>query len=149
MNLDICHGLEVTFVLCINDCIYVCAVSPEGSVEVEAMNGTLLYDPNEPAILTCTARGGPSNTYTWFFNGGLIENERIDTLNLDEVEGGNYVCQVSNAAGSGSANIVLTGKDSHSVMYIHYNHSKRDLKKFCMLCRRKCTVYNPISCILS
>ena len=96
---------------------------------MEAMNDTLLYDPNEPAILTCTARGGPSNTYTWFFNGALIANERTDTLSLSEVEGGSYVCQVSNTAGSGTANIVLTGKDSHSVMYIHYNHSNRHLKK--------------------
>ena len=88
---------------------FVHTVSPEGSVEVESMNNTLLFDPNEPAVLTCTARGGPGNTYRWFFNSGLIEDERADNLNLIEIEGGNYVCRVDNAAGSGSTSILLTG----------------------------------------
>ena len=86
------------------------AVSPEGSVTVEAVNMTLLYDPNEPATLTASmASGGPNNTFMWFLDGDLI-NETSNTLVFNEVEGGEYTCQVSNAAGNENASITLTGK---------------------------------------
>ena len=86
-----------------------CAVSPEGSVTVEAVNMTLLYDPNESATLNCMASGGPNNTFMWFLGGDLI-NETSNTLVFSEVEGGEYTCQVSNAAGNENASITLTGK---------------------------------------
>ena len=70
---------------------------------------TLLYDPNEPATLNCVASGGPNNTFMWFFDGELIENELDDTLALSEVEGGEYTCRVSNVAGSENASVILTG----------------------------------------
>ena len=84
-------------------------MSPEGSVSVEAVNMTLLYDPNEPAALNCMASGGPNNRFMWYLDGELI-NETSNTLVLSEVEGGGYTCQVSNAAGSENASIILTGK---------------------------------------
>ena len=70
---------------------------------------SLLYDPNETATLNCMASGGPNNTYIWFLDGELL-NEASSTLVLNEVEGGNYTCQVSNAAGRENASIILTGK---------------------------------------
>ena len=70
---------------------------------------TLLYDPNEPATLNCMASGGPNNTFMWFLDGELIEMELSNTLNLIQVEGGEYTCEVSNAAGSESASLVVTG----------------------------------------
>ena len=70
---------------------------------------SLLYDPNEPATLNCMASGGPNNTYMWFLDGELL-NEASSTLVLNEVEGGKYACQVSNAAGRENASIILTGK---------------------------------------
>ena len=70
---------------------------------------TLLYDPNEPAALNCMVSGGPNNTFMWYLDGELI-NETSNILALSEVEGGEYTCQVSNAAGSENASIILTGK---------------------------------------
>ena len=84
-------------------------VSPEGSVVVEAANMTVLFDPNEEATLNCQASGGPNNTFLWFFEGEVIERAATDILNLNQVEGGEYTCQVSNAAGSENAKLVLTG----------------------------------------
>ena len=84
-------------------------MSPEDSVTVEAVNMTLLYDPNEPTALNCIASGGPNNTFMWYLDGELI-NETSNTLVLSEVEGGEYTCQVSNDAGSENASIILIGK---------------------------------------
>ena len=76
---------------------------------VEAVNMTLLYDPNESVTLNCMASGGPNNTFMWYLDGVLIEDEVDNTLTLSEVEGGGYTCQVSNAAGRENASITLTG----------------------------------------
>ena len=84
-------------------------MSPEGSVTVEAVNMTLLYDPNESTTLNCMASGGPNNTFMWYLDGEL-RNETSNTLVLSEVEGGEYTCQVINAAGRENASITLTGK---------------------------------------
>jgi membrane carboxypeptidase/penicillin-binding protein PbpC len=92
------------------------AVSPKGSVTVEAVNMTLLYDPNEPAALNCMASGGPNNTFMWFLDGDLI-NETSNTLVFNEVEGGEYTCQVSNAAGNENASITLIGK--YIIIMVH------------------------------
>ena len=94
----------ITCMHCIN-----LTVSPEGSVEVSSLNETVLYDPNVAAALKCTARGGPDNSFQWLFNNQVIVNERAEILNLGEVEGGSYTCQVSNAAGSERATILITG----------------------------------------
>ena len=76
---------------------------------MEVLNKAVLFEPNEPASLTCEADGGPNNTYVWFLDSEVIEDRITDTLNLNQVEGGNYTCQVRNAAGSESASIILTG----------------------------------------
>ena len=88
---------------------FLLTVSPEDSISVEAVNMTLLYGPNEPAALNCMASGGPNNTFMWYLDGELI-SETANTLVLDEVEGGKYACQVSNAVGSENSSITLTGK---------------------------------------
>ena len=85
-------------------------VSPEGSVEVEAVNMSVLFDPNEEATLHCRASGGPNNTYLWFFNGEVIQGATTDVLSLNQVEGGEYTCQVNNAAGSENVKLLLTGQ---------------------------------------
>ena len=76
---------------------------------VEAVNMTLFLDPNESATFNCMASGGPNNTFMWFLDGKLIKNEIDNTLILSDVEGGEYTCQVSNAAGKENASIILTG----------------------------------------
>ena len=73
------------------------------------MNQVVLFQANEPTTLHCNARGGPNNTFLWFFNDVTIQNASMDVLKLDEVEGGEYTCRVSNAAGSDEAKMTLTG----------------------------------------
>ena len=83
-------------------------VSPEDSVEL--VTERILFNPNEEAILNCRASGGPNNTFLWYFNDEIIERETTDILNHDEVEGGEYTCQVTNIAGSENDSVVLIGK---------------------------------------
>ena len=73
-----------------------------------ALNTTLFLDPNESATLNCMASGGPNNTFMWFLNGELIKDKVDSTLTLSDVEGGEYTCQVSNAAGKENTSIILT-----------------------------------------
>ena len=48
--------------------------------------------------------GGPSNTFQWKRNGNIIGNDSmLEVLDIDAFSGGNYICTVSNTAGSGSA----------------------------------------------
>ena len=83
-------------------------MSPEGSVavspemEIAVVGGTVTF--------TCSAQGGPDNTYQWQNDGQDLMNEADTTLtvsNISAMNGGNYTCVVSNAAGSDSATAVL------------------------------------------
>ena len=71
----------------------------------------MLFNPNEAAILNCRASGGPNNTFLWLFNSEIIVGVTNSILNLNEVEGGEYTCQVSNIAGSENDSIVLVGRN--------------------------------------
>ena len=84
------------------------AVSPEGSVsvspemEIAVVGGTVTFN--------CSAQGGPDNTYQWQNDGEDLMNETDTTLtvsNISAINGGNYTCVVSNAAGNDSATAVL------------------------------------------
>ena len=83
-------------------------MSPEGSVSVSpemaiaVVGGTVTFN--------CSARGGPDNTYQWQNDGEDLMNETDTTLtvsNITAMNGGNYTCVVSNAAGNDSATAVL------------------------------------------
>ena len=83
-------------------------MSPEGSVavlpemEIAVVGGTVTF--------TCSAQGGPDNTYQWQNDGQYLTNETDTTLtvsNIFAMNGGNYTCVVSNAAGNDSATAVL------------------------------------------
>ena len=91
------------------------AVSPEGSVELTSINNRTLYLPDEEVTLNCNARGGPNNTFTWFFDDEVIQNT-MDTLTIHSVEGGQYTCQVSNTAGSENASITLIGISNYILL---------------------------------
>ena len=84
------------------------AVSPEGSVavspemEIADIGGTVTF--------SCSAQGGPDNTYRWQNNGRDLMNETDTTLivsNIAAMSGGSYTCEVINAAGNDSATAVL------------------------------------------
>ena len=84
------------------------AVSPEGSVvvspemEIAVVGGTVTF--------TCSAQGGPDNTYQWQNGGQDLMNETDTTLTVSTISamnGGSYTCVVRNAAGNDSATAVL------------------------------------------
>ena len=65
---------------------------------------------NDNVTLTCSNDGGPDNTYGWMKNGAVLDGETGDTLTLTAINassGGDYTCNVSNAAGSDSGNVML------------------------------------------
>ena len=62
---------------------------------------------------TCYADGGPGNTYEWL---RLRDNSVVSTVqeltldNTDPLDGGEYQCNISNAAGSDTAMTTLNGE---------------------------------------
>ena len=73
------------------------------------MEKTVSFGGN--ATFTCSAEGGPGNTFTWLKDGASIPGETLETLFLEDINatihGGNYTCVVNNTAGSDSASAVL------------------------------------------
>ena len=80
-------------------------VSPEGSVEVSPLNET--FDRGDNVTFTCSARGGPDNTFQWLRNGTELVNEFIFIPAISFMDGNEYTCVVSNAAGSESVSTFL------------------------------------------
>jgi protein tyrosine phosphatase len=78
----------------------VITVSPLGSVFItpqtnNSFNGSLV-------TLTCNARGGPSNTFTWTYlrTEEVVSNQSVYEFVSDVSTGGIYQCSVQNEAGS-------------------------------------------------
>ena len=70
----------------------------------ESLNNT--YNRGDTALLQCTSRGGPNNTYQWLTNDSYIDGEVSENLTLSNVtalSGGEYTCLVSNEAGNDNA----------------------------------------------
>ena len=91
--------------------IFVCflsPVSPEGSVEVSPLNQT--FNQGDTVTFTCSARGGPDNTFQWLRNGTELVNETSERLFIPAIifmDGNEYTCVVSNAAGNESVSTFL------------------------------------------
>jgi len=86
------------------------AVSPEGSVMVMPITSNNQVGGNR--VLTCEARGGPSNLFIWTRARDNMEFENNGTFNFsisNSFVGGLYSCNVSNAAGSESSEVVVNG----------------------------------------
>ena len=83
-------------------------MSPEGSAAVSPSMDITTIRGN--VTFSCLAQGGPENEYQWQHNGVDLINKTVNTLNIDDigaVNGGNYTCVVSNAAGNDSATATL------------------------------------------
>ena len=83
-------------------------MSPEGSVAVSPK--MVIADVGGTVTFNCSAQGGPDNTYQWQNDGSDLMNETDTALivsNITAMNGGNYTCVVSNAAGNDSATAVL------------------------------------------
>lgn len=77
------------------------SVSPEGSVTVTPRNTTVSV--GDDVTLTCSAQGGPNNTFEWQHETMPI-NVTTAFLTIPSIsvsEGGDYICTVRNTAGSG------------------------------------------------
>lgn len=99
-------------------------VSLKDSVQIEGNDGLVKY--GEEVIFSCTANGGPNNTYQWTVNGDpLVESDGLSITNdiqdsysnstlriasVDRTTAGNYTCVVSNSGGKDSASIMVIGK---------------------------------------
>ena len=67
--------------------------------------------------LTCTAQGGPDNTFQWTLQGQVVSNSfQLQFPSITGSDGGDYTCTVTNAAGSGSIIATITG---NIVMHNH------------------------------
>ena len=83
-------------------------VSPLATVEPTSVNQT--HSRGDVAILMCTSRGGPDNTYQWQANDTDIPGETMKMLmraDVDASTGGMYTCVVTNAAGNDSDSTFL------------------------------------------
>ena len=84
-------------------------VSPAGSVR--ATPDTLNASPNELSRFTCSAEGGPGNTFQWTYTrySSTIANEPLLLRTSRAIVGGDYQCRVSNQAGNEAVNVTLNG----------------------------------------
>jgi len=84
------------------------AVSPQGGVRVSPEMVIAYIEGN--VTFSCSAQGGPDSEYQWQYNGVDLMDQTNTTLTIDNigaVNGGNYTCVVSNAAGNDSATATL------------------------------------------
>ena len=85
-------------------------VSPFGSIFISpqitnSFNGITV-------TLTCNARGGPMNQFTWTYQrtGEQVSNQSVYQFTSSIYTGGDYECLVSNNAGNQTNNATVNGK---------------------------------------
>ncbi len=91
-------------------------MSPGDSVVISIENGTA---GGRDVILMCTAQGGPNNSYVWMGPLDYMTNDSFDgntlvIMNLTAESGGDYVCMVTNEAGSGMDMVTVNGRFTQS-----------------------------------
>ena len=82
--------------------------------------GNNRYPQGEQLVLNCQSEGGPQLEYSWIFSGNVIAN--ASTLTFDNVNasnGGDYICNVTNNAGSQSDTFTV-----YSELVCMKNHSQ-------------------------
>lgn len=85
-----------------------------GSVLAEPM--VINANDSGNATFTCSAMGGPGNTFSWteLRRAAVIANGfELILENIMASDGGQYQCLVENIAGNDSVNVTLNGKLSH------------------------------------
>ena len=94
-----------------------CIVSPAGSVR--ATPETINASPNESSRFTCSAEGGPGNTFQWTYtrDNTTVSNEPLLLRTSTAMVGGDYQCHVSNQAGNEAINVTLNGKGLQLLLY--------------------------------
>ena len=83
----------------------------------------MVIDSNDTAFFSCMAMGGPDNNFTWYYNGQEVSGDttiiiiiivtddatysQLTINNATAMNGGDYTCNVSNAAGHDTATGML------------------------------------------
>ena len=84
--------------------------------------GDNTYTQGQQLQLNCSSEGGPQLEYTWIFSDGVIPNQNTNTLTIDNVNttnGGNYTCNVTNAAGVDNDTITVYS-ELLVILFIHF-----------------------------
>ena len=87
-------------------------MSPLGSVVITPP-GVNATERGREHTLTCSAEGGPGNTFSWVKlgeNGTLSDSPELVVNITGASVGGRYQCTVENLAGSDSATAVVNGE---------------------------------------
>ena len=71
---------------------------------------SICANKTEQVMFTCSATGGPGNTFRWeeALSGGFITDEEVLTIVATKTQ--EFICIVENAAGSDSGTATLSGK---------------------------------------
>ena len=75
--------------------------------------GETLYRQGEQLQLNCSSEGGPVLEYIWLLSSDIIPNVNTSTLTIDNVNtthAGDYICNVTNDAGTDSDTITVYSK---------------------------------------
>ena len=81
--------------------------------------GENLYNQGEQLQLNCLSEGGPELNYSWLFEGSVIANTSILVIdNVSTTDGGDYICNVTNAAGYQSESITVYSKLKYSGLHL-------------------------------
>ena len=78
----------------------------------------VLVSQTHNTTLNCSSSSGPDNMYQWFHEDSILPGETNPTLTLTDVmvsNEGNYICRVSNAAGTGNSTTTIVGEFYSSV----------------------------------
>ena len=68
---------------------------------------------NNAVTYTCYADGGPGNSYQWIRlrnNETVLMTQELTLDNTDPLDGGEYLCTITNGAGNDTAMTTLNGK---------------------------------------
>ena len=90
------------------------------------INGVRRYPYGSGIELTCTSEGGPQLDYSWTFLGSEIETDAVLAISGPQVNvsnGGNYTCNVTNAAGSDSNTTTVYSELIELLLSEHYLES--------------------------
>ena len=88
---------------------YLFSVSPLGSVVTDPVINARIGDT---VVLNCGAKGGPNNQFTWTYlpsNEVITTEQAVEIKNMTELNGGDYVCNVSNEAGFEESTTTING----------------------------------------
>ena len=78
---------------------------------------------NRSVTTTCTAEGGPDNTFTWSMvtatgDRSLVQEGPVLVIETDVEYGGLYSCHVENAAGYDEANLTIKSECTFNVILV-------------------------------